>query len=131
MYAQLLSHVRLFASTWTVAHQALSMGFSRQEYWSRLPIPPPGNLSNPGSNPRLLLQLHWRMDSSSLSPPELRDLHLETVEKKPVEKRFSGLVQLFSCSVVSDSLQPHRLHMPVFPVPHHLPVCSNSCPLTQ
>ena len=34
---------------WTVAHQApLSMGFSRQEYWSGLPLPPPGDLPNPG-----------------------------------------------------------------------------------
>ena len=37
---------------WTVAHQApLSMGFSRQEYWSELPCPPPGDLPNPGVEP--------------------------------------------------------------------------------
>ena len=43
------SHVQLFATLWTVAHQApLSMGFSRQEYWSGLPYPPPGDLPNPG-----------------------------------------------------------------------------------
>ena len=43
------SHVRLFAIPWTVAHQApLSMGFSRQEYWSGLPFPPPGDLPDPG-----------------------------------------------------------------------------------
>ena len=41
--AQVLSHVWLFASPWTVAHQApLSMGFSRQKYWSGLPLPTPG-----------------------------------------------------------------------------------------
>ena len=40
-----LSHVRLFATLWTVACQApLSMAFSRQEYWSGLPCPPPGDL---------------------------------------------------------------------------------------
>ena len=40
-----LSHVLLFATPWTVAHQApLSVGFSRQEYWSGLPFPPPGDL---------------------------------------------------------------------------------------
>ena len=40
-----LSHVRLFATPWTVACQApLSMGFSRHEYWSALPCPPPGDL---------------------------------------------------------------------------------------
>ena len=43
------SHVRLFLTLWTVAHQApLSMGFSRQEYWSGLPCPPPGDLPDPG-----------------------------------------------------------------------------------
>ena len=37
----------------TVAHQApLSMGFSRQEYWSGLPLPPPGDIPNPGTEPR-------------------------------------------------------------------------------
>ena len=43
------SRVQLFATLGTVAHQApLSMGFSRQEYWSRLPCPPPDHLPNPG-----------------------------------------------------------------------------------
>ena len=48
--AQLLSRVQLFETPWTVAHQApLSMGFPRQEYWSGLPCPPPGDLPNPGT----------------------------------------------------------------------------------
>ena len=48
-----LSHVRLFVTPWTVAHQApLSMGFSRQEYWSGLPFPSPGDLPDPGIEPR-------------------------------------------------------------------------------
>ena len=48
---QLLSCVRVFATPWTVARQApLSMGFSRQEHWSGLPCPSPGDLPNPGSN---------------------------------------------------------------------------------
>ena len=48
-----LSRVQLFATPWTVAHQALpSMGFSRQEYWSGLPFPSPGDLPNPGIKPR-------------------------------------------------------------------------------
>ena len=50
--AQLLSHVRLSATSRTAARQApLSMGFSRQEYWSGLPFPPPGDLPNPGIKP--------------------------------------------------------------------------------
>ena len=48
-----LSRVRLFATPWTVAYQApLSMGFSRQECWSGLPFPFPGDLPNPGIEPR-------------------------------------------------------------------------------
>ena len=48
-----LSHAWLFATLWIVAHQApLSMGFSRQEYWSGLPFPSPGNLPNPGIESR-------------------------------------------------------------------------------
>ena len=54
----------LFATPWTVAHRApLSMGFSRQEYWSGLPFPPPGDLPDPGLNPYLLYLLHWQADS--------------------------------------------------------------------
>ena len=52
VYAQLLSHVRVFETSWTVAHQApLSIEFSRQEYWSSLPFLTPGNLHNPGIKP--------------------------------------------------------------------------------
>ena len=48
-----LRHVQLFATPWTVAHQApLSMGFPSQEYWSGLPLPPPGDLPHPGVKPR-------------------------------------------------------------------------------
>ena len=45
----LVSHVQLFATPWTVACQApLSMEFTRQEYWSGLPFPSPGDLPDPG-----------------------------------------------------------------------------------
>ena len=47
-----LSRVQLFATPWTVPPQApLSMGFSRQEDWSGLPFPPPGDLPDPGMEP--------------------------------------------------------------------------------
>ena len=50
---KLLSRVQFFATPWMVAHQALpSMGFSRQEYWSGLPFPSPGDLPDPGIEPR-------------------------------------------------------------------------------
>ena len=46
------SHVRLFETPWTVACQApLSVGFSRQEYWNRLPFSTPGDLPKPGIEP--------------------------------------------------------------------------------
>ena len=48
-----LSRVRLFVTPWTVAHQApLSMGFFRQEYWSGLPFPSPGDIPDPAIKPR-------------------------------------------------------------------------------
>ena len=50
------SHVQLFVTLWTVAHQApLSKGFSRQGYWSGLPCPPPENLPDPGMEPKSLM----------------------------------------------------------------------------
>ena len=52
------SHVRFFVTLWTVARQAtLSMGLSRQEYWSGLPCPPPGDLPDPGIEPKSLKSL--------------------------------------------------------------------------
>ena len=52
---QLCCHVQLFVVPWTIAHQAsLPMEFSRQEYWSGLPFPPPGHLPGPGIKPASL-----------------------------------------------------------------------------
>ena len=52
MHAQSVSRFRLFATPWTIAHQVhLSMGFSRQEYWYRLPCSPPGDLPDLGIEP--------------------------------------------------------------------------------
>ena len=62
-----LSHVQLFATPWTVARQApLSMGFSKQEYWSGLPFPSPGDLPNPGIEPR---SPALQADALSSEPP--------------------------------------------------------------
>ena len=48
----MLSRIQLFVTLWTVAHQALlSMGFFRQEYWSALPCPSPGDLPHPAIDP--------------------------------------------------------------------------------
>ena len=61
-------HVQLFATLWTVARQApLSMGFSRQEYWSGLPFPFPGNLPDQRIEPGFP---ELQADSLPSEPPE-------------------------------------------------------------
>ena len=72
---KLLSRVRLFATPWTVANRAPpSMGFSRQEYWSGLPFPSPGELPDPGIEPKSpalqmdsLLLNHYRSPNRHLT----------------------------------------------------------------
>ena len=62
-----LSCVRLFMTPWTVAHQTpSSMGFSRQQYWSGLPFPSPGDLPDPGIEPR---SLTFQVDALTSKPP--------------------------------------------------------------
>ena len=64
--------ITLFATPWTVALQTpLSMRFSRQEYWSGLPCPPPGDFPDPG-----IKLLHWQAGSLPLvSPGKARELY--------------------------------------------------------
>ena len=86
MKVKSLSCVWLFVTLWTVAYQAPpTLGFSRQEYWSGLPFPSPGDLPDPEIEPR--------------SPT----LPVDTLPSEP-----PGKPQF--CSVVSDSLWPHRLY---------------------
>ena len=61
-----LSRVLLFAIPWTVAYQAPSMEFSRQEYWSGLPFPSPGELPDQGIEPT---SPTWQADALSSEPP--------------------------------------------------------------
>ena len=78
--ARMLSHfssVRLFATLSTVAHQApLAMGFSRQEYWSGLPCPPPGHLPDPEIEPTFFMSptLSGRFFTTSTTWEALRAL---------------------------------------------------------
>ena len=66
----LFNHVWLFATLWTVALQApLPVGFSRQEYGSGLPCPPPRDLSDPRIKPVSLMLLHWQAGSLPLALP--------------------------------------------------------------
>ena len=75
----MLSHVQLFVTQWTVALQApLSMDFSRQEYWSGLPFPIPGGLSNPGIE---LVFSAWqaeRIPSEPSGSPQIRSDSIKT-----------------------------------------------------
>ena len=68
-----LSLVQLFATPWTVAHQAPpSMEFSRQEYWTGLPFPFPGDLPDPGIEPR---SPALQADALSSEPPGKPIIH--------------------------------------------------------
>jgi len=90
------SCVRLFATPWTVVRQApLSMRFFRQEHWSRLPCPPPGDRPNPGIQLCLLCPLRWQADSLLLAPPGLGSANRDSRETARMEEGpFSSL---FSC----------------------------------
>ena len=95
------------STPWTIAHQApLSMGFSRQEYWSGLPFPSPGDLANPGIKPR----------SPAL---QADDLLTELWRKSSIDiwywHQFSWLTQL--CPTLFD---PRNCSTPGLPVHHQL-----------
>ena len=77
-----LSRVRLFATPWTVAYQApLSMRFSRQEYWSVLPFPSPGDLPDPGIKPR----------SPALEADALTSVKRREAKSKGEKERYTHL----------------------------------------
>ena len=76
---ELLSRVRLLVTPWTLAHQAPpSMGFSRQEYWNGLPFPSPGDLCNPGIEPRSPALQAGALTSE---PPEKPMTNLDSILK--------------------------------------------------
>ena len=81
------SHVQLFATPWIVARQApLSMGFSRQEYWSGLPCPPAGDLPDPEIEPASpALAGEFFTSSATWEAQRL----LETRLKKPAHQDYS------------------------------------------
>ena len=85
------SHVQLFVALWTIAHQPpLSMGFSRQEYWTVFPYPPPGDLPNSGLNSPFLHLLHRQVGSLPLVPPGKPHLRLH------LSKRSTSSTGVFS-----------------------------------
>ena len=89
--AQSLSHVQLFAAPWTVACQApLFMEFSRQEHWSMLPFPTPGDLPDLG------------LERASLASPALADGFF-TTEPPEIPSTFHYLLVFFSSPAHSSS----------------------------
>ena len=90
-----LSHVRLFETPWAVAHQAPpSMGFSRQEYWSGLSFASPGDLPDPGIEPR-----SPALQADALtSEPQLKNL-----SSGPYRKSFLTLIWEIGDNVSSEA----------------------------
>ena len=112
---ELLSRVRFLATPWTIARQApLSMGFSRQEYWSGLPFPSPGDLPN--------------LEIEPGSPA----LQADSLPSEPQGKPQNTLLSLLlSRSVVSDYLQPCGLQLQRY-ASEDLPLPGPSgCPRSQ
>ena len=89
-------HVRLFAAPWTAARQApLSVEFSRQEYWSGLPCPPPGDLPKPGIEPESLMFLisagGFFTTSANWEAPAYSRLSLKQEEQSAAQARHKNL----------------------------------------
>ena len=97
------------ATLWTIACQdPLSMEFSRQEYWSGLPCPPPGDLPDPGIQPASLVSCIGR-----------QVLYHSTTWQSHMSRMMKNF------SVVSDSLQPHGLWPFRLPCPWNSPGKNN------
>ena len=76
VHTQSLSRVRLFETPWTVAHQApQSMGFSRQESWSRLPFLTPRDFSDPEIESVSYVSRHWQVGSLPEPPGKAQKVH--------------------------------------------------------
>ena len=92
------NRIRLFVTLWAVGHHApLSMGFSRQEYWSGLPLPPSGDLPDPGIEP------------TSLMSPALAGGFFTT---RATWEALPCLLGSEWKSLSSNSLRPHGLYSP-------------------
>ena len=99
MCASCFSHVQHCATPWTAACQApLSMGFSRQEYWGRVPCPPPGDLPNPGIKPKSLMSpaLAGRFFTTSTTWKANKEVYLlvkNEQKKKKKHKIVFGILE--------------------------------------
>ena len=126
--AQLLSCVQLFATPWTVGRQVpLSMGFSRQAYWSVWPFPPPGDLPDPGIETASPAFPESQADSLWLylpPPPSqqeedfnpLSPLEMGTCPRSPVMKGRWGQTlgtEWSHCVLSPQPMNPHKSHCPI------------------
>ena len=124
-------HVQLFATLRIVAHQVpLSVGFSRQEYWSGLPFPSPGDLLTQGLNPGLP---HYRQTLYHLSHQRSPQKMICNSVKFISLKAFHLLMMItiirsdqISRSVVSDSLRPHESQHARPPCPSPTAECTQT-----
>ena len=92
------SHVGLFVTLWTVAHQVpLSMRVSRQEYWSGLPFPPPGDLPDPGIEPTSLrspaLALPLSAAAAAAKSPQSCPTLCDPIDGSPPGSAIPGILQ--------------------------------------
>ena len=116
--SQSLSCVWYFATPWTIPCQApLSLGFSRQEYWSRLPFAPPGHFPNPGIKP-LGHSLSVQFSSVAQSCPTLCNPMNRSMPGLPIHHQLLEFTQTH-IHLVSDAIQPsHPLSSPSPPAPN-------------
>ena len=92
------SSVWLCVTPWGIAHQApLSMGFSRQKYWSGLPIPSQGIFPTQGLNLCLLCLLLWQAGSLPLAPPGKPSVIFNTQSKLQYPQNISDYVPFIFC----------------------------------
>ena len=97
---KLLSRVRLFATPWTVAYEApLSIEFSRQEYWSGLPYPPPRDLPDPGIKPRSPALQADALPSEPPGKPLLGWMVIKNKKEMKDIRQFTHITHLKVCMI--------------------------------
>ena len=105
MKVNLLSRVQFLATPWTAGYQApLSMGFSRQEYWSGLPYPSPGDLPDPGIKPR---SPALEADALTSEPPGKPDRNIPDQIFQNSNESFPWEVRICMGEVVLVVKNPH------------------------
>ena len=105
------SRIWLFATQWTVACKApLSVGFSRQKYWSGLPFLSPGDLPNPGLNPCFLRLLHWFFTPSTTWEETWKEQEAGFEHGRPSD----GYANLKSSRSIQQEVLGQKLFLKVF-----------------